>query len=94
MTQAKMVVELQRIIGEIKVSKVETEKIWIEFIQLIADEVKDGGQVKFGSLFKVYKKHKSARKVRNPKTGETFMKEARDELGCKVMRNGKSLFSE
>lgn len=72
----------------------ETEKIWIEFIQLIADEVKDGGQVKFNSLFKIYKKHKSARKVRNPKTGETFMKEARNELDCKVMRSGKSLFSE
>ena len=94
MTKADMVVQLQLIIGETKVSKVATEKIWNEFLLLIAEEVKSGGEVKFGSLFKVFKKHKNARKVRNPKTGETFTISRRDELGCKVMRDGKSLFDE
>lgn len=92
MTKADMVVQLQEIIGEEKVSKAECERIWHGMLEVIVDEVKDGGEVKFGSLFKVFKKHKNARKVRNPKTGETFMKEARDELGCKVMSEGKSLF--
>ena len=44
--------------------------------------------------FEVYKKHKGARKVRNPRTGETFTKDAKDELGCKVMREGKNLFDK
>jgi len=92
MTKADMVVQLQEIIGEEKVSKAECERIWNGLLEVIVDEVKDGGEVKFGSLFKVFKKHKNARKVRNPKTGETFMKEAKDELGCKVMSEGKSLF--
>jgi len=92
MTKADIVVQLQEIIGEEKVSKAECERIWNGFLEVIIDEVKEGGEVKFGSLFKVFKKHKNARKVRNPKTGETFMKEARDELGCKVMSEGKSLF--
>lgn len=87
-----MVVQLQEIIGEEKVSKAECERIWNGLMEVIVDEVKSGGEVKFGSLFKVFKKHKNARKVRNPKTGETFMKEAKDELGCKVMSEGKSLF--
>jgi len=91
MTKAEMVVQLQELIGGTKVSKAETERIWNKLIQLIADEVKDGGEVKFGSLFKVFKKHKNARKARNPRTGEIFMYEARDELGCKVMRDGKYL---
>jgi len=94
MTKADMVVQLQEIIGEEKVSKAECERIWNGLIEIIAEEVKDGGEVKFGSLFKVYKKHKNARKVRNPRTGETFMKEARDELGCKVMREGKYLIQD
>lgn len=89
-----MVVELQKIIGEEKVSKAECDRIWSALCEVISDEVKDGGEVKFGSLFKVFKKHKNARKVRNPKTGETFMKAARDELGCKVMREGKTLFGQ
>jgi DNA-binding protein HU-beta len=92
MTKADMVVQLQEIIGEEKVSKAECERIWNGLLEVIVDEVKEGGEVKFGSLFKVFKKHKNARKVRNPKTGETFMKEAKDELGCKVMSEGKSLF--
>lgn len=92
MTKADMVVQLQEIIGEEKVSKAECERIWNGLMEVIVDEVKSGGEVKFGSLFKVFKKHKNARKVRNPKTGETFMKEAKDELGCKVMSEGKSLF--
>ena len=92
MTKADMVVQLQEIIGEEKVSKAECERIWNGLLEVIVDEVKEGGEVKFGSLFKVFKKHKKARKVRNPKTGETFMKDARDELGCKVMSEGKSLF--
>ena len=87
-----MVVQLQEIIGEEKVSKAECERIWNGLCEVIADEVKKGEEVKFGSLFKVFKKHKNARRVRNPKTGETFMKAARDELGCKVMREGKTLF--
>lgn len=92
MTKADIVVQLQEIIGEEKVSKAECERIWNGFLEVIIDEVQEGGEVKFGSLFKVFKKHKRARKVRNPKTGETFMKEAKDELGCKVMSEGKSLF--
>jgi DNA-binding protein HU-beta len=92
MTKADMVVQLQEIIGEEKVSKAECERIWNGLVEVIAEEIKGGGEVKFGSLFKVFKKHKSARKVRNPKTGETFVKAARDELGCKVMREGKGLF--
>ena len=88
-----MVVQLQAIIGEEKVSKAECERIWNGLIEVISEEVKSGGEIKFGSLFKVFKKHKNARKVRNPKTGETFTKEAKDELGCKVMRDGKNLFA-
>jgi nucleoid DNA-binding protein len=94
MTKAEMVVELQTIIGEEKVSKAECERIWNGLLEVIADEVKGGGEVKFGSLFKVFKKHKNKRKVRNPKTGETFMKDARDELGCKVMNEGKKLIQD
>jgi len=93
MTKADIVLELQQIIGEEKVSKAEAQRIWDALVELIAEEVKNGGEVKFGSLFKVFKKHKNARKVRNPKTGETFIKEAKDELGCKVMSAGKNLFS-
>lgn len=94
MTKADMVVQLQTIIGEEKVSKAECERILNGFIEVIAEEVKSGGEVKFGSLFKVYKKHKKARKVRNPKTGESFTKAAKDELGCKVMKEGKNLFDK
>ena len=94
MTKADMVVQLQQIIGETKVSKAECERIWNKFLLLIGEEVKSGGEVKFGSLFKVFKKHKNARKVRNPRTGETFTLSARDEFGWKVMPNGKSLFYE
>lgn len=93
MTKADIVVELQNIIGEAKVSKAECERIWNGLIEVLVEEVKNGGEVKFGSLFKVFKKHKKARKVRNPKTGETFTKEAKDELGCRVMKEGKLLFS-
>jgi nucleoid DNA-binding protein len=93
MTKSDMVVQLQAIIGEEKVSKAECERIWNGLIEVISEEVKSGGEIKFGSLFKVFKKHKNARKVRNPKTGETFTKEAKDELGCKVMRDGKNLFA-
>ncbi len=89
-----MVVQLQQIIGPEKVSKVDCNRIWDGLIEVISEEVKDGGEVKFGSLFKVFKKHKNARRVRNPKTGETFMKEACDELGCKVMREGKTIFGQ
>lgn len=92
MTKSDMVVQLQEIIGEEKVSKAECERIWNGLVEVIAEEIKGGGEVKFGSLFKVFKKHKNARKVRNPKTGESFVKEARDELGCRVMREGKNLF--
>jgi len=94
MTKADMIVQLQEIIGEEKVSKSECERIWNGLLEVISEEVKSGGEVKFGSLFKVFKKHKNARKVRNPKTGETFMKAACDELGCKVMREGKLLFAK
>lgn len=94
MTKSDMVVQLQTIIGEEKVSKAECERILNGLIEVIAEEVKAGGEVKFGSLFKVYKKHKNARKVRNPKTGETFTKDAKDELGCKPMKEGKNLFSK
>ena len=87
-----MVIQLQELIGETKVSKAETERIWNKLVQLIANEVKGDGEVKFGLLFKVFKKHKNAKKARNPRTDETFMCEARDELGCKVMRDGKYLF--
>ena len=93
MTKADMIVQLQEIIGEEKVSKAECERIWNGLLEVIVEEVKQGGEIKFGSLFKVFKKHKNARKVRNPKTGETFMKEARDELGCKVMSEGRNLFN-
>lgn len=89
-----MVVQLQEIIGEEKVSKAECERIWNGLLEVIVDEVKDGGEVKFGSLFKVFKKHKKARRVRNPKTGETFMKDAKDELGAKIMSEGRSLFEQ
>jgi nucleoid DNA-binding protein len=92
MTKSDMVVQLQTIIGEEKVSKAECERIWNGLVEVLAEEIKGGGEVKFGSLFKLFKKHKNARKVRNPKTGETFVKAARDELGCKVMREGKNLF--
>ena len=92
MTKADMVVQIQTIIGETLVSKAECERIWEGLLEVIADEVREGGEVKFGALFKVFKKHKNARKVRNPKTGETFMKAERDELGCKIMREGKGLF--
>lgn len=94
MTKADMVVQLQEIIGEEKVSKAECERIWNGMIEVIAEEVRGGGEVKFGSLFKVFKKHKKARKVRNPRTGETFMKEAKDELGAKVLNDGKKLFED
>ena len=87
-----MVVQLQSIIGEEKVSKAECERIWNGLLEVISDEIKGGGEVKFGSFFKVFKKFKKARKVRNPKTGETFMKAERNEMGCKVMREGKFLF--
>ena len=94
MTKTDMIIQLQKIIGEEKVSKAECERIWNALLEVIAEEVKAGGEVKFGSLFKVFKKHKKARKVRNPKTGETFIKEAKDELGCKVMSEGKKLFEK
>lgn len=94
MTKADMVVQLQAIIGEEKVSKAECERIWNGLMEVIVDEVKNGGEVKFGSLFKVFKKHKKARKVRNPKTGESFTKASKDELGCKVMSEGKNLFDK
>ena len=73
------------------------------FIYITSESVSNRGDISdmydlarslFGSLFKVYKKHKNARKVRNPRTGETFMKAARDELGCKVMRDGKFLIQD
>ncbi len=92
MTKSDIIVQLQTIIGEEKVSKAECERIWNAFLEVIAEEVKAGGEIKFGSFFKVFKKHKKERKVRNPKTGETFMKAAKDELACKVMREGKGLF--
>lgn len=92
MTKADIIVQLQTIIGEEKVSKSECERIWNGLLEVIVEEVKSGGEIKFGSLFKVFKKHKNERKVRNPKTGETFTKTAKDELGCKVMREGKNLF--
>lgn len=94
MTKSDIIVQLQEIIGEEKVSKSECERIWNGIIEVISEEVKAGGEVKFGSLFKVFKKHKNARKVRNPKTGDTFIKPERDELGCRVMREGKILFGE
>ena len=94
MTKADIVVQLQGIIGEEKVSKAECERIWNGLVEVIAEEVKNGGEIKFGSLFKDNKKHKGARKVRNPRTGETFTKDAKDELGCKVMREGKNLFDK
>ena len=93
MTKADMVVQLQTIIGEEKVSKAECERIWNGLLEVITEEVKNGGEVKFGSLFKVYKKHKKARTVRNPKTGESFTKAAKNELGAKVMKEGKNLFN-
>jgi|688.fasta_scaffold511407_2 nucleoid DNA-binding protein len=92
MTKSELVVQLQKIIGEEKVSKSECDRIWDGILEVIVEEVKAGGEIKFGSLFKVFKKHKNDRKVRNPKTGETFTKPARDELGCKVMREGKTIF--
>ena len=64
------------------------------YMSLLKKQQYINGEIKFGSLFKVYKKHKGARKVRNPRTGETFPKEAKDELGCKVMREGKNLFDK
>ena len=57
MTKADIVVQLQGIIGEEKVSKAECERIWNGLVEVIAEEVKNGGEIKFGSLFKVYKKH-------------------------------------
>ena len=51
----------------------KSERIWNKFLLLIVEEVKSGGEVKFGSLFKVFKKHKNARKVRNPKTGKLLL---------------------
>ncbi len=92
MTKADMVVQLQMIIGDEKVSKAECERIWNGMIEVIVEEIKVGGEVKFGSLFKVFKKHKNSRKVRNPRTGTSFVKPAKDELGCKVMKEGKGLF--
>jgi nucleoid DNA-binding protein len=92
MTKADIIIQMQKIIGEEKVSKSECERIWNGLLEVIAEEVKAGGEIKFGSLFKVFKKHKKERKVRNPKTGESFTKAPKDELGCKVMREGKNLF--
>lgn len=93
MKKSDIVVQLQAIIGEEKVSKAECERIWNGFLEVIVEEVKNGGEIKFGSLFKVFKKHKKARNVRNPKTNEISLKAARDELGCRVMKEGKNLFS-
>lgn len=92
MTKSDMIIQIQKIIGENQITKTECERIWDALLEVIAAEVKAGGEIKFGSYFKVFKKHKKERKVRNPKTGETFTKAAKDELACKVMREGKSLF--
>lgn len=89
-----MVVELQKIIGKDKVSKIECTRVWNSLLEVISNEVKSGGEVKFGSLFKVFKKKKNARKVRNPKNGQTFIKESRYELGCRIMNQGKKLIQE
>jgi len=94
MTKPEIVQSLQDIIGEEKVTKVEAERIWFALIEVIAEEVKKGGEINFGSLFKVYKKHKNERMVRNPKTQEKFLKAARDELGCKILKKGKTLIQD
>jgi len=94
MTKADIIINLQKIIGESKVSKSECDRIWSALLEVISEEVKAGGEIKFGSLFKVFKKHKNERKVRNPKTGVSFTKAAKDELACKVMKEGKNLFEK
>jgi nucleoid DNA-binding protein len=94
MTTADIVLKLQEIIGEDKVSKAEAKRIWNALIETIEEEVKANGELKFGSLFKVYKKHVKARKARNPKTGEEFMTKEKDVLACKVLKGGKTLFEK
>ena len=44
MTKADIVVQLQGIIGEEKVSKAECERIWNGLVEVIAEEVKNGGE--------------------------------------------------
>lgn len=92
MTKDTIVTQLHTIIGEEKISKAEAGRVWNALLEVLAEEVKNGGEVKFGSLFKVYKRDRAERNVRNPRTGEKFVRPARSELACKVMRAGKQLF--
>jgi len=92
MTKAEVVMELQSIIGEEKVTKTDCTRIWDAIVDMIVEEVKKDGEIKFGSYFKVFKKYKNERVARNPKTGESFKIPAHYELGTKVMSAGKKLF--
>ena len=92
MTKSEIVLKLQEIIGEEKVSKAEAGRIWDAIVEMIEDEVKKGGEIKFGSLFKVFKKHRKARVAFNPAEGKKINVPAKDVLGVKVLSKGKSLF--
>jgi len=93
MTKAEVILKLQEIIGEEKVSKAEAGRIWDAIIEMIEEEVKKGGEIKFGSLFKVFKKHRAARVAYNPNAGKKINVPEKDVLGVKVLSKGKTLFS-
>ena len=71
--------ELIQVVAEnAGITQIEVNKVLSEIGKTIIDECRNGGEVTLPEIGKFSKKHRSSRKVRNPRTGETMMSKAKN----------------
>ena len=62
---------VDRIAAESKVSKRHTAKVIDKFIDVVREELDEGGEIKINGLGNFFVRQRGSHKARNPRTGET-----------------------
>lgn len=72
------------------ISQTEADKVLTEIAKCIIDECHNGREITIPGIGKFLRKHREARKVRNPRTGETMMSKPKNVPVFKASSNFKS----
>lgn len=86
LTKAQLMTELSESWG---VSKKEASEMYDKFVGLVYGEVSRAGEIMLPGLGKFAKKHRAARKGRNPMTGEEIQIPAKTVIKFSVNKAAK-----
>lgn len=88
MTKSQFIAAMAEMNG---VSKKEAKDMWEGFVEFVYKHVQEDGEVNFPGLGKLQKKHRKARKGRNPATGEEIQIPAKTVLKFRVAKAAKDV---